>query len=340
MLRRMIPHLNSRSGRVALTLARFFPGRRPQISASEKIRSVLLAESELNPRQLSDRVRRFLPRSRKSVARSYGERGNMQVRLAISSNEVRASQALRYRVFYREMSAKADARALVTRRDHDQFDRLCDHMLVIDHGAKRRGVPLLRGSFSRVVASYRLLPQLVAESCGGFYTQGEYDLESLIKRHPGKTFLELGRSCVLKSYRTKSTIELLWHGVFRYIQENNFDVMVGCASLEGTNPDQLALGLSFLHHHARAPDEWMVHAHPHRYVNMNRMAKEDINVKDGLKILPPLIKGYLRLGAFIGDGAVVDHQFGTTDVIVILPTEQIKTRYVTHFGAPDDGVEK
>ena len=117
---------------------------------------------------------------------------------------------------------------------------------------------------------------VVANRHGGFYTQDEYDLAPLIARHPERNFLELGRSCVLKPFRTKATIELLWHGVWGYIREHKFDAMVGCASLEGTDPDKLALPLSFLHHHASAPPEWTVRAHPHRHVEMNRLAKEDI----------------------------------------------------------------
>jgi putative hemolysin len=124
----------------------------------------------------------------------------------------------------------------------------------------------------------------------------------------------------------------LWHGIWTYVRKHRCDVMIGCASFEGTNPDQLALPLSFLHHYARAPDEWRAAAHPSRYVDMNRMAKDAINPKAALHELPPLIKGYLRLGAFIGDGAVIDHQFGTIDVLIVMPVSAINTRYIDHFG--------
>ena len=107
--------------------------------------------------------------------------------------------------------------------------------------------------------------------------------------------------------------------------------MIGCASLEGTEPKQLALPLSFLHHYARAPEEWQARALPERYVEMNRMSKEAIDQKAALRVLPPLVKGYLRLGAYIGDGAVVDYEFGTTDVLIILPVSVISSRYLDHF---------
>jgi putative hemolysin len=110
-------------------------------------------------------------------------------------------------------------------------------------------------------------------------------------------------------------------------------VMIGCASLEGTDPDQLALPLSFLHHFARAPEAWRTAALPHQRVDMNRMAKDAIDAKSALRELPPLIKGYLRLGAYIGDGAVIDRQFGTTDILIVLPVSAISSRYIEHFGA-------
>jgi putative hemolysin len=121
--------------------------------------------------------------------------------------------------------------------------------------------------------------------------------------------------------------------VWSYVRRHNLDVMIGCASFEGTNPDALALPLSFLHHYAAAPEGWRASAHPSRRVEMNRIAKENIDTKAALRMLPPLIKGYLRVGAFVGDGAVVDHQFGTTDVLVVMPVSAISGRYLDHFGA-------
>ena len=181
------------------------------------------------------------------------------------------------------------------------------------------------------MGTYRLLPQRDAESNKGFYSQDEYDIKPLIEKHNERKFLELGRSCVLNSYRKKSTIELLWQGVWKYILENNFDVMIGCASFQATEPEQIGMALSFLHHYALAPEEWRVKAKKNRYVSMNMMRKEDIDRKEALKIMPPLIKGYLRLGAYVGDGAVIDKQFGTIDVFIVMPRELIEKRFVDKF---------
>jgi len=262
---------------------------------------------------------------------SLGRVGSLEVRLAQTAAEVRQAQKLRFRVFYQEGSAIANSARLFSRRDIDAFDAICDHLLVIDH-AKRDAHPLNnRLSRPAVVGTYRLLRQPLAEEYGGFYTAGEFDIGALIGRHANLQFLELGRSCVLSAYRNKRTVELLWHGIHAYIMQYRCDVMIGCASLDGTDPGQLALPLSFLHHYARAPETWRARALPNRYVEMNRMSKEAIDPKAALRMLPPLIKGYLRLGASIGDGAVVDHEFGTTDVLIVLPVSEIKQRYFEHF---------
>ena len=271
-----------------------------------------------------------LPQPRKEPV--LGRLGALEVRLAKTRKEIKRAQKLRYNVFYRDGGAIADAATMLARRDKDAFDRICDHLLVIDHAAIVGGkMPLQRKP--PVVGTYRLLPQDVAEKHGGFYTGNEFDIASLVRRHNQLRFLELGRSCVLPAYRNKRTVELLWHGAWSYVRHNNFDVMIGCASLEGTDPGRLALPLSFLHHYAHAPDEWRASALPRRRIDMNRLPKETIDPKSALRELPPLIKGYLRLGAFVGDGAVTDHQFGTTDVLMILPVSAINARYIGHFGA-------
>jgi putative hemolysin len=265
-------------------------------------------------------------------APALGRIGPLEVRLAATRKDIKRAQKLRYKVFYRDGHAIADAATMLARRDKDAFDDVCDHVLVIDHAATTPVKARLRRK-PPVVGTYRLLPQEAALRHGGFYTDSEFDIAGLIERHRGLRFLELGRSCVLPPYRNKRTVELLWHGVWSYVRQNNFDVMIGCASLEGTDPDRLALPLSFLHHFARAPDDWRANAQAHRRIEMNRMAKSSIDPKAALRELPPLIKGYLRLGAFIGDGAVIDHQFGTTDVLMILPVSAISARYIGHFGA-------
>ncbi|HUV33033.1 MAG TPA: GNAT family N-acyltransferase, partial [Devosiaceae bacterium] len=264
----------------------------------------------------------------------YGRIGSLEVRLARKKSEIRRAQRLRYKVFYEEMAATPNALAILSRRDEDEFDAIFDHLLVIDYGDSNGGRPWRR---PKVVGTYRMMRQEVADDHDGFYTQGEYDIAPLIQaKSPHYSFVELGRSCVLKPYRNKRTLELLWQGVWTYVREHGADVMIGCASFPGTDPAAHALALSYLHHTALAPEGWRVRAHEHLRIDMNMMPAEAVNARAALKALPPLIKGYLRLGAYIGDGAVIDHQFGTTDVLIIVPVEAMKERYFVHFGDPDE----
>jgi putative hemolysin len=266
---------------------------------------------------------------------TLGQRGDLIVRLAAGPEEVIAAQRLRYRVFYEELSAKPDDRARATRLDADRFDGFCDQLLVVSANMSGSGEPI-RLADGELVGTYRLLRQDVAAQHGGFYTQDEFNIAPLLAAKPQLRFLELGRSCVLSPYRTKPAVELLWQGIWNYVRLHNLDVMLGCASLEGTDPDSHAMSLSFLAQNCAAPPEWRVSALPHRYVEMNRLPREKVDAKRTLATLPPLIKGYLRLGCYIGEGAVIDEQFNTIDVLIILPVSAINPRYFAHFGAPED----
>ncbi|PKQ07136.1 MAG: ornithine--acyl-ACP N-acyltransferase OlsB [Alphaproteobacteria bacterium HGW-Alphaproteobacteria-11] len=274
--------------------------------------------------------------ARPAEAASYGRRGDLEVRLASSPREIDAAQAIRYRVFYEEMSAIPDAETRARKRDADRFDDICDHLLVLDHALVRGEdgelPPEDPESLKKVVGCYRLLRQDVAERQGGFYTASEYDIAPLLARHADLKFLELGRSCVLQPYRTRPTVELLWHGIMHYVTAHNLDVMFGCASFEGTDPAALAAPLSYLHHFHAAPEDWRVRALPECYAEMNRIPKDEVDPRDALRALPPMIKGYLRAGCYIGEGAVVDRQFGTTDVLIVFPVAQISDRYLSKFG--------
>jgi len=277
-------------------------------------------------------------RGRRLPDKVYGRIGDLEVRLGTSREDLRSAQRLRYEVFYEEMSASPSFTARMRRRDEDGYDAVCDHLLVVDRAdrAPQKGT-WVRARANRVVGTYRVLRQDTAQKARRtFYTQGEYDIAPLMASRPHYRFMELGRSCVLKPYRNKRSVELLWHGLWTYVREHKVDVMIGCASFEGTDPAKHATALSFLHHNALAPIDWRCRAHDHLHVPMDMLPKDKVNAKAALKALPPLIKGYLRLGAFVGDGAVIDRQFGTTDVLIILPVEKIDPRYFDHFGAPDE----
>ena len=264
-----------------------------------------------------------------------GARADLVVRIADGAADIDAAQHLRYRVFYEELSARPDELARRTRRDRDAFDAICDHLLVVS--PDKPGLPdPIQVSDGTLVGTYRLLRQSVAEANRGFYTQDEFDIAPLIQAKPQLKFLELGRSCVLKPYRTRPVVELLWQGIWNYIRFHELDVMLGCASLEGIDPKAHALPLSYLAHFCSAPPEWRVRAQASRYVEMKILPREAVDPKAALKLLPPLIKGYLRLGCYIGEGAVIDPQFNTVDVLIVLPVSAIKARYFSHFEARED----
>ena len=254
--------------------------------------------------------------------------GALEVRLAETEAEVEQAQRLRYRVFYQEMSAMPSPAMRESARDFDRFDEVCDHLLVVDRSVHEEdGRPA-------VVGTYRLMRDADAARAGGFYTSSEYDIAPMLAGlPPGTRFLELGRSCILKSYRARpATMQLLWRGLMTYVARFSIDLMFGCASLQGTDPDQLALPLSYLHHFHAIPPECRVRAKSELFVDMNRMPKDAIDLKEALRSLPPLIKGYVRAGARIGEGAVIDRQFGTTDVFIYFPLANIDSRYKHRFG--------
>lgn len=243
--------------------------------------------------------------------------GDLEVRLARSEAEVSAAQRLRYRIFYEEMAARPTADMRASASDFDDFDRICDHLLVID---------LTSGE---VVGTYRLIRRSAARRFGRFYSADEYDIAPLLA-YPGQ-ILELGRSCVAEGYRTRAAMQLLWRGIAAYVFRHQIGLMFGCASLPGTNIGALRLPLSYLYHHHLAPPTLRPRAVESRHIEMALMAKDEIDAHKAIAELPPLIKGYLRLGGFVGDGAVIDDQFNTTDVCVIVKTDLVTAKYHKHY---------
>jgi L-ornithine Nalpha-acyltransferase len=247
--------------------------------------------------------------------------GALQVRLAETMHDIDAAQALRYRVFYEEMGARPSAEMARLKRDFDSFDGVCDHLLVVDHG---------RGSGAQaVVGTYRLIRRPAAERHGRFYSAAEYDISQMVA-YPGE-ILELGRSCVDASARNRPTMQLLWRGIAAYVFHHDIALMFGCASLPGIDADALAVPLSYLYHHHLAPPALRPRALLERYVDMRRLDAVAIDPARSLAELPPLIKGYLRLGGFVGDGAVIDHQFNTIDVCVVVKTDLVTDKYYRHY---------
>ena len=284
------------------------------------------SDEPMIPRAARGLLYRF-PEPAPSLSGTLFRSGSFEVRIATRRKEIRRAQRLRFRVFYEEGNAVPDRTAALIRRDICAFDRVCDHLLVVDHSAVSRfGKPK-----PKVVGCYRLLRQDVAMRHVGFYSAGEFDIAPLLARHPGKRFLEMGRSCVAAAWRTRHTLDLLWRGIALYVEHHRIDVLFGCASFPGTDLAGHASALRFLAEQRAAPDIWRVTALPDRVASLDLASVPALDGRRAIAAMPPLIKGYLRCGALIGDGVVVDRQFGTTDVFVVMPVAQIDPRYLSHF---------
>ncbi len=251
--------------------------------------------------------------------------GTMEVRLAETQAEIEAAQALRYRIFYEEMAAQPTGETARLRLDADRFDEHCEHLLVIDHS--------LGAGAETVVGTYRFLRRSRTARIGRFYSEDEYDIRRLLEGDD--EIMEVGRSCVDIRYRRHQTMQLLWRGIAQYVQYHDVTLMFGCASFHGTDPAEHALPLSFLHYECMAPIALRPEAVRDRYVSMRLMEREAVDQKAAIAALPPLIKGYLRLGGFVGDGAVIDEQFNTTDVCVLVKTDLVTGKYVRRYNRDD-----
>lgn len=247
-----------------------------------------------------------------------GRMGGLVARLARSPAEVEAAQRLRHAVFVTECGADAAGRE--DGREADALDAVCDHLLVLD-GAT-------------IVGTYRLLRGDVARRVG-HYSAAEFDLAPLLARHPHRRFLELGRSCTLPRYRGRRTMELLWQGVWAYALCHRCDVMFGCASLPGLDPAAHAAVLGFLDRHAALAPEWVARGHA-PVAHLPEFAEAASHPRAALAALPPLLKGYLRLGGRVGPDVVADPDFNCLDLMMVLPREAIAPRYVAHYGARAD----
>ncbi|MGG7568231.1 GNAT family N-acetyltransferase [Rhodovulum sp. DZ06] len=255
------------------------------------------------------------------------EQGRYEVRLAETDAEVAAAQRLRYHVFVEEMGAKPSPEDAADRRERDRYDPHFQHLLLIDREVKDPD--------ERVVGVYRLMTGERARAGIGFYGANEYDLEKL-ENHPRKV-VELGRSCIAAEHRGGVGVHLLWGGVGEFVTKNGIEILFGVASFHGDDPAPLAHALSYLHHERLAPEDLRVRARSDHFAPMDLVPAEEIDRKLALKQIPPLIKGYMRLGCFFGEGAWVDHEFNTVDVCVVMDTTRMVQRYRDSYGK--DGAE-
>ena len=244
--------------------------------------------------------------------------------LANSKSEIRKAQRLRYKIFFNERNGQKIFNLSSFKRDADKFDKYSDHIIVTFKTSKF--------SKTKIVGTYRLLQQKVALQQCGFYSSEEFNLNTLYKSQDRpQNGLELSRSCVSQQFRKKNVLHLMWSKINEYVQHNKNDVLFGMASFLEENPDVIKEELSYLYQKFLMPENIRVDAIFSKKTEMNLVPTESISDFSIIKKLPPLIKAYLRLGAKIGDGAVVDKLFKTTDVFIYLPFKAIKPEYLKKF---------
>mgnify|MGYP000984510069 FL=1 len=233
----------------------------------------------------------------------------LSVGLASSAGQVREAQRLRYRVFVEEMGARLNTPEAGL--DVDIFDAWCDHLLVRDEIS------------NEVVGTYRILPPHQAKRIGSLYSESEFDLTRLANLR--QRMVEVGRSCVHPDYRNGGTITLLWAGLAEYMLKNGYDYLIGCASISMADGGHAAASI-YRQASARhlGPIEWRVF--PRCPLPLAALEQQDLEAA-----LPPLIKGYLRVGAYVCGEPAWDPDFNTADLLLLLPLARMNPRYMKHF---------
>ncbi len=251
------------------------------------------------------------------------------LRLASDTRDLMAAQRLRYAVFVEELGGDGPMVDHAARLEADRLDPLFDHLLLIDPERDA-------GTLDDVVGVYRLLPGARLGPGERFYSETEYDLTAL--RATGRPLLELGRSCVRAEYRGGTAMFHLWNGLADYVLARGIEVLFGVASFHGTDIARLAMPLSYLHHMHLAPPDLRVRALGPARQRMDLVPPERIDRRAAMIETPALIKAYLRLGGFVGEGAWIDHAFNTTDVCLVMDTARMSQRhrdfYLRKQGAP------
>lgn len=255
---------------------------------------------------------------RDRVGRMIVEEQPYTVRLARDARDLRAAQRLRYLVFVEELGADGPMVDHAARLERDGFDDVFEHLLLIDNAADPAGLDYVAGV-------YRLLPSDRLTPGGQFYSEGEYDLTPL--RESGRKLLELGRSCVHPDHRGGTGMFHLWNALAEYVLERGIEILFGVASFHGTDVKALTPALAYLHHHHLAPPALRVRARDVGYQRMDLLPEAELDRRAAMAATPALMKAYLRLGGFVGEGAFIDHAFNTTDVCLVMDTARMSGRH-------------
>ena len=244
---------------------------------------------------------------------------NYVIKIAEKKSELKEAQALRYSVFYKEKKAIPTISKKILRLDYDKVDKFADHLIVIDKNRK--------GIKNKIVGTYRLIRGDIAYRYGGFYTSSEFDLFKILNSYKHNQILELGRSCVNQDYRNGTIMNLLWKAIAEYVKLYDIKILLGCASFHGTNVMKYTNELSYLRKNFSLPDELSVKSLDPKIYPAYTEINSNINDLKTFVKLPPLIKGYLRIGGKVSHDCFVDYKFNTIDLCVIVNTNNIDEKY-------------
>ena len=244
---------------------------------------------------------------------------NFIIKIADKKSELKKAQALRYSVFYKEKKAIPTISKKILRLDYDKVDKFADHLIVIDKNRK--------GIKNKIVGTYRLIRGDVAAHSGGFYTSSEFDLSKILNSYENNKILELGRSCVHQDYRNGTIMNLLWKAIAEYVKLHDIKILLGCASFHGTDIMKYTNELSYLRNNFSLPDELLVKSLDTKIYPAYNEINSKINDLRTFVKLPPLIKGYLRLGGRVSHDCFIDYKFNTIDLCVIVKTDNIDEKY-------------
>lgn len=234
-------------------------------------------------------------------------RRNLSVGFARNEREILEAQKLRYHIFAGELGARLPTRQPGV--DQDIFDPYCEHLVVRDENS------------GAVVGTYRILSPHNARRIGGYYSENEFDLTRL--QHLRPRMVEIGRSCVHAEYRSGATISLLWAGLAKYMLDNRYDYLIGCASISMADGGHAAASLYKRLDANLSPLEYRVF--PRCPLPLAAL-RNDLPAE-----LPPLLKGYLRAGAYICGDPAWDPDFNTADLQILMPMSRLNSRYARHF---------
>ena len=242
----------------------------------------------------------------KEVVAARRPRQSLEVSLAHRAGDILEAQKLRYRVFADELGANLPSR--IPGVDQDVYDPYCEHLIVRDTNS------------GEIVGTYRILSPVNARKIG-YYSENEFDITRL--RHLRPRMVEIGRSCVHPDYRSGATIALLWSGLAKYMLDNNCDYLIGCASISMADGGHVAASLYHQLSDHMGPQEYRVF--PRCPLPMAALQH------DVVASTPPLIKGYLRAGAWICGEPAWDPDFNTADLPILLPMAKLSSRYAKHY---------